>query len=102
MILPTANVDLTLDEALFKAAEVLSAMLGCRLDHSLPIPGPSPTGKGMYLIPKRQNLGSTSAYTSMKKFTIFPSGSRNQTDFLPHDWVVGSLIKSTSIALSRS
>jgi antitoxin HicB len=40
----------TLDEALFNGAEVLSALLGCRLDHDLPIPDPSPTGEGMYLI----------------------------------------------------
>jgi len=40
----------TLDEALFNAAEVLSAMLGCRLDHNLPIPDPSPAGEGMTLI----------------------------------------------------
>ncbi len=40
----------TLDEALFNSAEVLSAMLGCRLDHDLPIPDPSPVGEGMYLI----------------------------------------------------
>ena len=40
----------TLDEALFNGAEVLSALLGCRLDHDLPIPGPSPAGEGMYLI----------------------------------------------------
>ena len=41
---------LTLDEALFDGAEVLSAMLGCRLDHDLPIPDPSPAGEGLYLI----------------------------------------------------
>ena len=41
---------LTLDEALFDGAEVLSAMLGCRLDHDLPIPDPSPAGDGLYLI----------------------------------------------------
>ncbi len=40
----------TLDEALFNGAEVLSAMLGCRLDHDLPIPDPSPAGEGTYLI----------------------------------------------------
>lgn len=40
----------TLDEALFNGAEVLSAMLGCRLDHDLPIPDPSPAGEGLYLI----------------------------------------------------
>ena len=40
----------TLDEALFNGAEVLSAMLGCRLDHNLPIPDPSPAGEGMTLI----------------------------------------------------
>jgi antitoxin HicB len=40
----------TLDEALFNAAEVLSTMLGCRLDHDLPIPDPSPAGEGMTLI----------------------------------------------------
>jgi antitoxin HicB len=40
----------TLDEALFNGAEVLSAMLGCRLDHDLPVPAPSPAGEGMYLI----------------------------------------------------
>ncbi|HSA45547.1 MAG TPA: type II toxin-antitoxin system HicB family antitoxin, partial [Candidatus Competibacteraceae bacterium] len=34
-----------LDEALFNGAEVLSAMLGCRLDHDLPIPDPSPAGE---------------------------------------------------------
>lgn len=93
----------SLDEALFNGTEVLSAMLGCRLDHDRPVPEPSPVGDGAYLIALgRRNLGSISAYTSIKKFTMFPSGSRNQTDFLPHDWVVGSLIKSTFIALSRS
>jgi antitoxin HicB len=40
----------TLDEALFNGAEVLSAMLGCRLDHDLPIPDPTPAGDGLYLI----------------------------------------------------
>ncbi len=40
----------TLDEALFNAAEVLSAMLGCRLDHDLPVPDPSPAGEGLVLI----------------------------------------------------
>ena len=40
----------TPDEAPFSAAEVLSAMLGCRLDHDLPIPDPSPAGDGLYLI----------------------------------------------------
>ena len=40
----------TLDEALFNASEALSAMLGCRLDHDLPIPDPSPAGEGMVLI----------------------------------------------------
>ena len=40
----------TPDEALFNGAEVLSAMLGCRLDHGLPIPDPSPAGDGLYLI----------------------------------------------------
>lgn len=40
----------TLDEALFNAAEVLSALLGCRLDHDPPIPEPSPAGEGLYLI----------------------------------------------------
>lgn len=33
---------LTLDEALFNAAEVLSAMLGWMLDQNKPIPEPSP------------------------------------------------------------
>ncbi len=41
---------LTLDEALFNGAEVLSALLGCRLDHDPPIPDPSPAGDGLYLI----------------------------------------------------
>jgi antitoxin HicB len=40
----------TLDEALFNGAEVLSALLGCRLNHDLPIPDPSPAGDGLYLI----------------------------------------------------
>lgn len=40
----------TPDEAPFDGAEVLSAMLGCRLDHDLPIPDPSPAGEGLYLI----------------------------------------------------
>ena len=40
----------TPDEALFNGAEVLSAMPGCRLDHDLPVPDPSPAGEGMYLI----------------------------------------------------
>ena len=40
----------TLDEALFNAAEVLSAMLGCRLDLDLPVPDPSPAGEGLVLI----------------------------------------------------
>jgi antitoxin HicB len=40
----------TLDEALFNGAEVLSAMLGCRLDHDLPVPDPSPAREGLYLI----------------------------------------------------
>ena len=40
----------TPDEAPFNGAEVLSAMLGCRLDHDLPIPDPSPAGEGLYLI----------------------------------------------------
>lgn len=41
---------LTLDEALFNGAEVLSAMLGWMLDENKPIPDPSPAGEGMYLI----------------------------------------------------
>ncbi|MDG4550462.1 MAG: type II toxin-antitoxin system HicB family antitoxin [Candidatus Contendobacter sp.] len=41
---------LTLDEALFNAAEVLSAMLGWMLDQNKPIPEPSPAGDAMYLI----------------------------------------------------
>jgi predicted RNase H-like HicB family nuclease len=40
----------TPDEALFNAAEVLSALLGGRLDHDLPVPDPSPAGEGLYLI----------------------------------------------------
>ena len=40
----------TPDEALFNAAEVLSAMLGGRLDHDLPVPDPSPAEEGLYLI----------------------------------------------------
>jgi antitoxin HicB len=40
----------TPDEAPFNATEVLSALLGCRLDHDLSIPDPSPAGDGMYLI----------------------------------------------------
>lgn len=40
----------SLDEALFNGAEVLSARLGCRLDHDRPIPEPSPAGEGMVLI----------------------------------------------------
>ena len=40
----------TPDEAPFNGAEVLSALLGCRLDHDLPIPDPSPAGDGLYLI----------------------------------------------------
>ena len=41
---------LTLDEALFNGAEVLSAMLGWMLDENKPIPDPSPAGEGLYLI----------------------------------------------------
>jgi len=41
---------LTLDEALFNGAEVLSAMLGWMLDENKPIPDPSPAGDGMCLI----------------------------------------------------
>ena len=41
---------LTLDEALFNGAEVLSAMLGWMLDENKPIPDPSPAGDGMYLV----------------------------------------------------
>jgi len=41
---------LTLDEALFNGAEVLSAMLGWMLDENKPIPDPSPAGEGMTLI----------------------------------------------------
>jgi antitoxin HicB len=40
----------TPDEAPFNGAEVLSAMLRCRLDRDLPIPDPSPAGEGMVLI----------------------------------------------------
>ncbi len=40
----------SLDEALLNGAEVLSAMLGCRLDHDRPIPDPSAASDGMYLI----------------------------------------------------
>lgn len=40
----------TLDEALFNAAEVLSAMLGCRLDANQPIPDPSPAVAGAVLV----------------------------------------------------
>mgnify|MGYP000983782825 CR=1 FL=1 len=35
----------TPDEAPFNGAEVQSALLGCRLDHDLPIPDPSPSGE---------------------------------------------------------
>lgn len=40
----------TPDEALFNATEVLSALLGCRLDHDLPVPDPSPAGDRMVLV----------------------------------------------------
>ena len=35
----------TPDEAPFNGTEVLSALLGCRLDHDLPIPDPSLSGE---------------------------------------------------------
>ncbi len=41
---------LTLDEALFNGAEVLSAMLGWMLDENKPIPDPSPASDGLYMI----------------------------------------------------
>ncbi|MFZ2648982.1 MAG: type II toxin-antitoxin system HicB family antitoxin [Burkholderiaceae bacterium] len=40
----------TREEALFNAAEVLSAMLAWRLDETKDVPAPSPKVKGAYLI----------------------------------------------------
>ena len=42
----------TLDEALFNASEVLSAMLSFRLDNDLPVPPPTPDVEGaQYIAP---------------------------------------------------
>lgn len=40
----------SLDEALFNAAEVLTAMLGWKLDNDQPIPDPSPMEEGQHPI----------------------------------------------------
>src|SRR5919198_1427096 len=40
--------------------------------------------------------------TLAKKLIIFPSGSRNQMECLPHAWVVGNLTKTTSSSFKRS
>src|ERR1044071_9602585 len=40
--------------------------------------------------------------TFAKKLIIFPSGSRNQTERLPHVWEVGGLTKVMSICCRRS
>lgn len=41
---------LTLEEALFNAVEVLSAILAWRLDAGLDLPAPSPAGHGLYIL----------------------------------------------------
>jgi hypothetical protein len=54
------------------------------------------------VVPIPHELGLASAVTGAKRLTRLPSGSRNNTERLPHGIVVGALTNSVVNCLNRS